>query len=254
MDKNCSPAIDVYAICWNEELILPYFLRHYVPFARRIVVFDNGSTDASVSIIRSYANTEVREFGASRGHCGEAERMALREHAWRESRGDADWVIVVDCDEFLWHPDLLAYLDDCRRRDVTVPRPTGFEMIARRFPETNGQIYTAVSNGLRATHMDKWVIFNPRVVDSMNYAPGCHLANPIGRIAFDDNPDLRLLHFKHLGVEYALNRYRQLERRRTDEDREMGWCTHWKYPAEAIADWHHSAIQHAVEVLGASPP
>src|SRR5579883_908706 len=34
------PIIHVYAVCHNEELLLPYFLRHYEDFAERIIIFD----------------------------------------------------------------------------------------------------------------------------------------------------------------------------------------------------------------------
>jgi len=252
MDSTRS--IAVYTICWNEERMLPYFLRHYGQFARRIVVFDNYSTDATVDIARSHPKTVVREFGAARHQCGEAERMALREQAWQESREDADWVIIVDCDEFLWHPHLIDYLDESRRRDVTVPRPTGYEMIARQFPATNAQIYAEIRSGLRADYMDKCVVFDPRAVVSMNYAVGCHRACPVGRIVFDEPPELKLLHYRHLGLEYVLSRYRQLEHRRTDDDRRMRWNFHYTWPDEAIANWFGDAVQHAIEVLVPSAP
>ena len=51
--------VHVYALCWNEEKILPYFLRHYGRIASKIVIYDNESSDRSVEIIRSYPNTEV---------------------------------------------------------------------------------------------------------------------------------------------------------------------------------------------------
>ncbi len=33
--------IDVYSICYNEETILPYFIRYCKTFARNISVYDN---------------------------------------------------------------------------------------------------------------------------------------------------------------------------------------------------------------------
>jgi hypothetical protein len=37
---------------------------------------------------------------------------------WDESRGIADWVIVTDIDEHLYHLDLYNYLAQCRIRGV----------------------------------------------------------------------------------------------------------------------------------------
>ena len=39
---HSAPLIDVYTICWNEERMLPYFLRHYGQFARRILELLDG--------------------------------------------------------------------------------------------------------------------------------------------------------------------------------------------------------------------
>jgi len=246
---DSSPSIDVYTTCWNEERMLPYFLRHYGQFARRIVVYDNYSTDRSVEIAKSHPITKVRAFGSSKHQCGEAERMALRQHVWQESRGAADWVIVVDCDEFLWHLDLIAYLDQCHHDNVTIPRPTGYEMISPRFPSTQDQIYDEVRTGLRAEHMDKWVVFNPNAVRAMNYSVGCHGAKPEGTITFDGPSQLRLLHYRHLGLPYVLERYQQLRARRTDEDRQRRWNVHYTWDETEISNWFAFARQTAVDVL-----
>ncbi len=40
--------IDVFTTCYNEQIILPYFLKHYKKFANNITVYDNMSTDNSV--------------------------------------------------------------------------------------------------------------------------------------------------------------------------------------------------------------
>ena len=242
-------SIDVYTICWNEERMLPFFLRHYASFATRIVVFDNHSTDATRQIAAEHPLVELRTFGASRDGCGELERMAIRETAWLESRGRSDWVIVVDCDEYLWHPWLLRYLETCHTRGVTVPRPAGYEMVSATFPAGNGQIYDEVRLGLRASHMDKWLIFDPNAVEAMNYSPGCHHALPTGRIAVDKTPQLKLLHFKHLGSDYVAARYETLNGRRAESDRSMGLNYHYEWPPQALRDWLASAIGQAVDVF-----
>ncbi len=246
---NSTPVVHVYTICWNEERVLPYFLRHYSRFARRIIVYDNYSTDTSPQIVRSSAVTELRYFGLPTNCGGESERVAVRQNAWQESRESADWVIVVDCDEFLWHPVLLEYLSTCHARGITVPRPTGYEMFANEFPDTNGQIFSVAPRGLPAKHMDKWVVFDPRAVQAMNYGPGSHQASPVGRVVYDDDPRLKLLHYRHLGLDYTLARYQQLAARRTDEDRRMNWNFHYELPAQTYADWFRATEPTAHNVL-----
>ena len=241
--------IDVYTICWNEERMLPFFLRHYANFARRIVVFDNHSTDSTRELAAEYPQTEVRSFGSSHDNCGELERMAIRQIAWQESRGHAHWVIVVDCDEILWHPSLHAYLSNCRSKHVTIPRPTGYEMVATAFPAGPGKIHEYVQTGIRASYMDKWIVFAPDSIKAMNFHVGCHRAEPVGNIVFDDDPQLKLLHFKHLGLEYVVSRYHRLEQRRTTLDRHLGLCHHYAWSEEELAAWLSVAQSQATNIL-----
>lgn len=242
-------AVDVYAICWNEERMLPYFLRHYGSFARRIVLFDNYSTDSSPSIANQHGKVELRRFGSPSAVCGEAERMPIRETAWQESRGNADWVMVVDCDEFIWHPCLLTYLQACRRRSVTVPRPLGFEMVSSDFPAGVGQIYQQVRSGVPGPLMNKWLLFDPNAIEAMHFSPGCHHASPTGNVVFDDDPELKLLHFKYLGIEYVSARYQQLARRRTAQDHRMGLNHHYLRSRDELAAWLGQALAEAQDVI-----
>jgi glycosyltransferase involved in cell wall biosynthesis len=43
---------------YNEEALLPHFLAHYAPIADRIVVWDNGSTDATPQIAQAHSKVE----------------------------------------------------------------------------------------------------------------------------------------------------------------------------------------------------
>ena len=44
--------VHLYAQCWNEGFMLPYFFRHYDSFVDRYVIFDDGSNDRSLAILR----------------------------------------------------------------------------------------------------------------------------------------------------------------------------------------------------------
>jgi glycosyltransferase involved in cell wall biosynthesis len=49
-----------YAICWNEEVMLPYYLKHYEKFCEKIIIYDNMSTDNSRNIIKNHPLCEIR--------------------------------------------------------------------------------------------------------------------------------------------------------------------------------------------------
>lgn len=210
--------VHVYTICWNEALMLPYFLRHYERIAERIVVFDNGSDDASPDIVRAHQTAELKSFDSS-GESREDIEIDIKNNVWKQSRDVADFVIVCDVDELLFHPQLTKYLEDCRRRKITVPIPTGYQMVAARFPVTDGQIYDEVPSGLFDPRWSKHVLFAPEEIEEINYGPGCHEVNPVGRCWCEQEPQLKLLHYKFLGAEYLIDRYRELGARKSAHDR-----------------------------------
>ncbi len=174
--------IDVYTMVWNEERRLPRFLNHYRQFARTIHVADHGSTDRTPELLAA-ASIRVEHlpddgFFHWDGPDGV---LAWRNNAWKQSR-DADWVIVVDVDEILYHHDLLTYLLNCRNRGITVPGTYGFQMIDE-------------CRGAPSWWFSKDCIFRPDVVDEINFNHGCHVANPTGLVERDQDPELKLLHY-----------------------------------------------------------
>ena len=51
--------IRVITCCKNEEMFLPFFLRHYCSFCDEVVIYDGHSTDRSVEIINMYPKTTL---------------------------------------------------------------------------------------------------------------------------------------------------------------------------------------------------
>src|SRR5687767_7107410 len=102
--------IHLYAICWNEAKMLGFFFRHYEPLVSRFVIYDNGSTDETVALLRAKPNVEVRPFPKTHADSFVLSAKALQDQCWKESRGQADWVIVNAIDEHLHHPGLASYL------------------------------------------------------------------------------------------------------------------------------------------------
>jgi hypothetical protein len=112
--------------------MLGFLFRHYDPLVQRFVVYDDGSTDDSLEILRSNPKVEVRPTPPysdpdSRILSG----TSILECCWKESRGVADWVIVTDIDEHLYHHrDLEGYLKTCKERGVTIIPALGYQMLA----------------------------------------------------------------------------------------------------------------------------
>ena len=206
-----TPRIHVYVHCWNERVILPHLLRHY-RFAEKIVVYDNHSDDGSQAIVKAADNTELRFFDSG-GEANDQTYRDLKNRVWKESRGKADYVVVCDADEFLYHPNLISLLKTMRKEGGTILKPMGFEMVSDHTPGPGDRLTETVQNGCRSFAFDKCVLFDPNAIDEMNYQIGFHVCLPTGRVSYFRRPNTALLHYKHLSAAYLKDRYQAIRHR-----------------------------------------
>lgn len=183
---------------------MPYFLRHYGRFCSSILVFDNLSTDGTPDIVRSYPNTQVIPFDTHEQLIEEVQ-VQIRNQGWKSNR-QFDWQIVVDTDEFIYHPQLIEELDFYKRWGISVLSTIGYDMIAEFFPDPNHvdyrdkQIYEIISTGKLCRGIGKNCIFDPKKIEDMGFWHGSHRCEPKGeiRLAF---PAISLLHYRYFGFE-----------------------------------------------------
>lgn len=217
--------IDVYAVSWNEEVLMPHFLEHY-SFANNITIFDNESTDQTRNIAAKDPRVKIITFHTG-GQIDDQHYLKIKNEAWKESRGKADYVIVCDMDEFLYHPELIEYLKLAKERGITIFRPRGFNAVTDTTPRATDNLANLCRYGVRATQMDKCVIFDPDAIEEINYSPGAHDYTPQGRVEVESPFDLKLLHMKYLGPEYMVQRYKQYSQRLSALNKEHGWGNHY---------------------------
>ena len=246
--------IDLYSTCWNEERMIPFFLRHYEPLVQRIIVYDDGSTDRSLELLAASPKVELRRL--KQGHSYIAVQTEEMSHCWKESRGRADWVFICDMDEQVYHDHLRTYLAQCQEAGVTILNPVGLDMVSAYFPPPNLVLSETVRLCVRAFLQDKLAVFNPNAIDEINYTPGRHLAYPTGRVIFPHKRDVKLLHYKQLGLDYLIARSNELRGRSTAFDREQGWSLHYERPAEDIRAHFDQMLSEAMDIslIGKRPP
>lgn len=220
--------IAVITLCKDEEILLPFFLRHYDPIADEIYMFDNGSTDRSLEIAKTNKKVVV-DFFDTQNKIKNNEYLRIKNNFFKTL--DADWFIVVDMDEFVYHPDLCAYLTECERIGVTIPKTKGYNMLGAEVPQDDGVtplihllkegVSTDVEPHLWKLGADfmgtysKKAIFH-RSVTEINYRPGCHESRPVGAVRYSENADVLLLHYKWLSRDYGSGVYARCKR--SDED------------------------------------
>ena len=150
-DIECQICLDLFIkLTHNEydkflkdnEKILPYTLDYYSNICEKIFIYDNMSTDNSDEIYKKYPKVKVIKWD-SNNEINELNYTRIKSNGYKESRIDnVDWVIVCDCDEFLYHENLMVKLKEYKDKGITVPLIDGHDMVCENFPEYDGQLLT----------------------------------------------------------------------------------------------------------------
>lgn len=235
--------IHLYARCWNERDMLPFFFLHYDNLVQRYIIYDDASTDNSQEILRLNPKVELRPMPP---YCDPESRissaLALQETCWKESRGIADWVIVTDIDEHLYHPDMKQYLAQCGAQGVTIIPALGYQMLSEQFPEQKKLLCRALTKGACYSLYSKLNIFSPGEIDALNYTPGRHKAAPTGHVVLPARDEVLLLHYHYLGFERVRKRYAGFRTRQRKTDTAMGFGEQYSWSSEQLRDaWNFVA-------------
>jgi len=193
--------IDVYSNMYNEEPILPYWLRHYETFVDRIFVWDGGSTDKTLEMLKKHPKVTLLPRDIKRGHDDEYYVKSLYPQYRTYSRGYADWVIVADADEFIYHPHIRKVLEKAKKDGIQMIQCEGYAMVSKKFPNGNGQIYDEIKTGYPNKTASKWTIYSPDI--SVGFFVGRH-GRPWGYFGCNKSRDckIKLLHYHFIGMEY----------------------------------------------------
>ena len=115
--------ITIYTICYNEQVILPYFIKWYrdrFPNCK-IVVYDNESTDGTKNICLSTPNLQYIPYHTG-NKLSDSTYLKIKNNAWKHA--ETDWVIVCDVDEFLDYNQTMLELSN----NDTLFKSKGFNM------------------------------------------------------------------------------------------------------------------------------
>jgi len=243
------PIVHYYALCWNEEKILPFVFDYYDAFVQSFYFYDNDSTDNSEQIIRSKTNAMITKFHTEGND--NTIKVKIKNNCWKKSRGKADYVIVCDMDEFIFHPQMKEFLLNAMKQKKTLFHPHGYEMYAESYPMyKKGCLLTEiVKRGVPSEWYDKCILFDPCGIVEINYEPGAHKCFPLGCINEVCTPELKLLHYKNIGVEDVIERYRIYLKRQSLNDKKQNFSTHYKEKEESIRKRFEEALSEAEVVV-----
>jgi hypothetical protein len=245
------PRVHLYAACWNEIGMIDWFFRHYDSWVERYVIFDDGSTDGSRERLARHPRVDLRELERTHPDSLVLSLLDLYDNGWKESRGAADWVVVVNLDEHLHHPDMPGYLARCRAAGVTAIPALGYQMVSEHVPPPDATLTGVVPLGVPWRNMSKLALFDPDAIEEIAYAVGRHTASPAGRVVYPERDELLLLHFKCLGVDYVDGRHAEQRTRLGEVDRTHGYGHRYLFDRGETAEWLSGLHGEAVEALAA---
>lgn len=243
--------VHLYAACWNEARVLEFFFRHYDPIVERFVIYDDGSTDESLEILRRHPRVDVRRLDRLFSDSLVLSLRSLYNECWKESRGVVDWVIVTNVDEHIYHPRLKDYLYQCKRAGITMIPALGYEMISDRFPRPGETLTETVTCGAPRANMSKLAVFDPNAIVETGYCVGRHKAYPKGDLQLPARDELMNLHYKQLSLEYVVSRYKEQQARLLAEDVRMRLGYHYGWGEAAVAKDRRAIASRAVDVTAA---
>lgn len=232
----------------NESLMIRYFMRHYSSFCERIVVYDDRSEDDTADFARS-AGAEVRPCPYQ--GLDDIEAVALAQRTYPEARGQADWVMWVDADEFVYHPQLTERLAALKSTGITVPLIAGYSMVADEPPSGDGQIYDEIRKGFPDPSYTKSCVFDPAI--NISWSTGRHEAYILDgtQVSVNEDDPIKLLHFRYLGAEWHIRRnvanYASLNLE--NKSRSHGREVYPGYEGPHSPDWYAEQVANAREVI-----
>jgi FkbM family methyltransferase len=240
----------VYAINWNEERLLPSFLEYYKD-ADKIYILDNESTDSSHDIIKA-AGRDIITFKTGE-KLDDFSNSKIKNTSWKQSKGQADYIIIQDLDEFIHFPkfpnNLLAGLKDLKGRGITAVKAHGVQMFCtdEYFDQVRttkqsivSQIWTGSAKFMEG-YYNKYMIFDPNAIESIIFSPGAHDVQLKGKFVPDVNT-VALLHFKYIGEDYVIRRWLDIRARISGLNRSNNFGSqYWRHTEEKtvaqIRDW-----------------
>ena len=226
--------INIYTIAYNEEVMLPHFIRHYrerFPDCK-ITIFNNESTDNTVDIAIKN-NCEVISYSTN-NQLSDERYLEIKNNCWKEHNG---WAIVCDCDELLDINE--AWLLEEESQGTTFIITEGYNMVNMEDHIDIPRMY----KGIRDTNYDKICMFNTRAIEEINYDPGCHSCNPKGIL----HPSARiytLFHYKFIGEEYLVQRYKTYASRLSETNLKYGWGSHYQQEENSIREQFRNVRKH----------
>ncbi len=236
--------VDVFTLGYNEENILPHYIDHYKSFCRNITFYNNCSTDNSVDICLKngvkVVNTDLNELN-------DVANINIKHSCYLNS--DADFCIVTDTDELLYHPDIVKLLTYYKTTGVNLPKIRGYTMATNSGYPKVGNLIKDIKTGIPSINYAKRCIFDPKL--KINWSVGQHILLGVkGSYKESEQEDLSLLHYKFIDREEIHKKKISYSKRMSNINKINGFGSGYNHYDKKQTDaWFDSHVKDSIQVI-----
>jgi len=210
----------LYCLFGEESKMMPFFLRHYAPQVDKLIMLDGDSDQETRAMILQQPHAIIQPTPFLDRKYDDLEFVRYIERLYKEARGHADWVMVVDVDEFLYFDGkpIRKALENLRAFGFRAVQPYGYQMVADEFPEDDGrQLPEIITNGFQDRIYNKMLAFDPAL--DVRWSVGRHSC----AIGDGYQPYMfgKLLHYRWFGEQYHIERNARNHARKSQGDLDM---------------------------------
>lgn len=253
--------VHVYTLCYNEMAIAPFVVDYWKRIKEcvddfHVFVYDNQSTDGSREFLSKFDWISI--INLDMPNIRDDYFVKIKDIIWKQSKDEADFVIVSDFDEVIYSSDLHSALEDMKKRNCCLLRPIWFNACSEKYPKyIHGKLYHEIQpNVVRGK--SKCILFNPNDIKDIHYSIFCNDCNPEfvndGGGNFEKfydkyNKSIYAFHLNDLGADYLVYKYHHRRNRLSIENRNRGWRINYLYTDSKIRKIHNENFSHSFSIM-----
>lgn len=248
--------VHLHTLVYNEIDRLPFAIPYWKLCATHVFVYlMSSSNDGSREFLKSIGDfVTIEEIEDSDGF-NDKRNMILKNEVWKKSRGVADFVIVNDFDEFIYSKDLISELKYMKDNNMSIVSPEIYHLINKDVILDNLNheefLHKQIKFGFYDKNWGKHIIFDPNIIEEINYGPGSHHCNPISnkKILYYDKNNIYLFHAKFLGLDWYLNKENELKNRLSNTNIRCGYGFHYNWENEVKINEFMKKFDNSVSIF-----